>query len=101
MVTTLQSQVNAYLSDDDDGFLPVNLRINGIATAIYMNASAWARDVGLASPQVRRVAGNWDLTPLPPVPDDELPLCGVQGYHPLPSTCLSCQPGAGPLLPSL
>jgi hypothetical protein len=49
VVTTLQSQVNAYLSDDDDGFLPANLCINGIATAIYMNASARVRDVGLAS----------------------------------------------------
>ena len=55
VVTTLQSQVNDYFSDDDDGFLPANLCINGIATAIYMNASACVRDVGLASPQVRRV----------------------------------------------
>jgi len=82
VVTTLQSQVNAYLLDDDDGYLPANLCINGIATVIYMNASARARDVGLASPRVRRVAGDWDSTPLPPVPDDELPLCGVQGYRP-------------------
>jgi hypothetical protein len=81
-VTTLQSKVNAYLSDDDDRYLPANLCINGIATAIYMNASARARDVGLATPRVRRVAGDWDSTPLPPVPDDELPLCGVQGYRP-------------------
>ena len=44
-----------------------------------MNASAHVRDVGLASPRVRRVAGEWDL---PPVSDDELPLCGVQGYFP-------------------
>jgi hypothetical protein len=79
VVTTLQSQVNAYLSDDDDGFLPANLCINGIATAIYMNASARVRDVGMASPRVRRVAGDWDSTP---VFDDELPLCGVQGYCP-------------------
>ena len=82
VVTTLQSQVNAYLADDDDGFLPANLRINGIATAIHMNASARARDVGLASPRVRRVAGEWDPTSWPPVPEDELPLCGVQGYQP-------------------
>jgi hypothetical protein len=82
VVTTLQSQVNAYLADDDDGFLPANLCINGIATAIYMNASACVRDVGLASPRVRRVAGDWDSTTLPPVSDDELPLCGVQGYNP-------------------
>ena len=82
VVTTLQSQVNAYLSDDDDGYLPANLCINGIATAIYMNASARVRDVGLASPRVRRVAGDWDSNILPPVSDDELPLCGVQGYCP-------------------
>ncbi len=82
VVTTLQSQVNAYLSDDNDAFLPANLRINGIAKAIYMNASARTRNVGLASPRVRRVAGNWDPTSLPPVPDDKLPFCGVQGYHP-------------------
>ena len=83
VVTTLQSQVNAYLApDDDDGFLPANLHINGIATAIYMNASARAHDVGLASPRVRRVAGEWDPTSWPPVPEDKLPLCGVQGYQP-------------------
>jgi hypothetical protein len=55
VVTTLQSLVNDYFSDDDDGVLPANLCINGIATAIYMNASACVRDVGLASPRVRRV----------------------------------------------
>jgi hypothetical protein len=82
VVTTLQSQVNAYLSDDDEGFLPANLCINGIATAIYMNASARVRDIGLASPRVRRVAGDWDSTTLPPASDDELILCGVQGYCP-------------------
>jgi hypothetical protein len=74
VVTTLQSQVNAYLADDDDGYLPANLCINGIATAIYMNASACVRDVGLASPRLRRVAGDWDSTMLPLVSDDELPL---------------------------
>jgi hypothetical protein len=82
VVTTLQSQVNAYLAEDDDGYLPANLCINGIATAIYMNASARVRDVGLASPRVWRVAGDWDSPTLPPVSDDELPLCGVQGYCP-------------------
>ncbi len=56
VITTLQLQVNAYLLlDDDDGYLPANLRINGIATAIYMNALACTRDVGLASPQVQRI----------------------------------------------
>ncbi len=47
-----------------------------------MNASARVRDVGLASPRLRRVAGEWDSPTLPPVSDDELPLCGVQGYCP-------------------
>jgi hypothetical protein len=82
VVTTLQSQVNAYLADDDNGYLPVNLCINGIATAKHMNASARVRDVGFAPPQVRRVAGDWDSTPFPPVPDAELLLCVVQGYSP-------------------
>jgi hypothetical protein len=81
VVTTLQSQVNAMLISRRmmTASSRPNLCINGIATAIYMNASARVRDVGLASPQVRRVAGDWDLPTLPPVSDDELPLCGVQG----------------------
>jgi hypothetical protein len=60
VVTTLQSQVNVYLADDDEGYLPANLCINGIATAIHMNALARVRDVGFAPPRVRRVAGDWD-----------------------------------------
>jgi hypothetical protein len=82
VVTTLQSQVNAYLAADDKGYLPANLCINGIATAIHMNASARVRDVGFASPRVRRVASDWDPSPFPPVPDAKLPLCAVQGYSP-------------------
>jgi hypothetical protein len=82
VVTTLQSQVNAYLAADDEGYLPANLCINGIATAIHMNASARVRDVGFAPPWVRRVAGDWDSSPFPPVPDAKLPLCAVQGYSP-------------------
>jgi hypothetical protein len=82
VVTTLQSQVNAYMADDDDGYLPANLCINGIATAMHMNALARVRDAGFAPPRVRRVAGDWDSTLFPPVPDAELPLCVVQGYSP-------------------
>ena len=82
VVTTLQSQVNAYLGDDDEGYLAANLCINGIATAIHTNTSAWVRDVGLAPPRVRRVAGDWDSNPFPPVTDAELPLCAVQDYSP-------------------
>jgi hypothetical protein len=82
VVTTLQSQVNAYLFDDDEGHLPANLCINGIATAIHTNASARVRDVGLAPPWVRRLAGGWDSDTFPPVADDDLPVCAVQGYSP-------------------
>jgi hypothetical protein len=78
VVTTLQSQVNTYMADDDDGYLPANLCINGIATAIHMNASARVRDAGFAPPRVRRIAGDWNST----VPDAKLPLCAVQGYSP-------------------
>ena len=38
--------------------------------------------LALLPPRVRRVAGDWDSTPFPPVPDAELPLCAVQGYSP-------------------
>ncbi len=46
VVTTLQSHVNAYLADDDEGYLPTNLCINGIATEIHTNASSQVQDVG-------------------------------------------------------
>ncbi len=82
VVTTLQSQVNAYLSDDDEGYLPENLCINGIATAIHANASARVRDVGLAPPRVHQLAGGWDSDTFPPVADDDLPVCAVQDYSP-------------------
>jgi hypothetical protein len=58
IVTTLQSHVNAYLREDDDGYLPSNLCINGIATAIHLNASTQVRDVGLGTPRVRHVQGD-------------------------------------------
>ncbi len=58
MVTTFQSHVKGYHSEDDDGYLPSNLCINGIATAIHLNASARARDVGLGSPRVHRIQGD-------------------------------------------
>jgi hypothetical protein len=82
VVTTLQSQVNTYLADDDEGYLPAYLCINGIATAIHSNALARVSDVGFVPPRVRRVAGDWDSNTFPPVPDAEIPLCAVQGYAP-------------------
>jgi hypothetical protein len=80
VATTLQSHVNAYLADDDEGYLPTNLCINGIATAIHTNALSRVRDVGQL--RVRQVAGDWDTKPLPAVAADKLPLCAVQGYCP-------------------
>ncbi len=82
VVTTLQFQVNAYLSDDDEGYLLANLCINGIATVIHVNALARVHDDGLEPPRVRRLAGGWDSDTFPPVADDDLPVCAVQGYSP-------------------
>jgi hypothetical protein len=39
VVTTLQSHVNAYICEEDEGYLPTNLCINGIATLIHTNAA--------------------------------------------------------------
>jgi hypothetical protein len=80
VATTLQSHVNAYLTDDDEEYLLRNLCINGIATAIHTNALSRVQDVG--QPRVRQVAGDWDTKPLPTVAADKLPLCAVQGYCP-------------------
>jgi hypothetical protein len=52
VITTLQSHVNAYICEDDDGYLPTNLCINGIATAIHMNAANCVRDVAPGLPCV-------------------------------------------------
>jgi hypothetical protein len=80
VVTSLQSHANAYLAEDDEGYLPANLCINGIATAIHRNALAWVRDVGKATPWVRQLVGDWDSESLSSFDDDKLPLCAVQGY---------------------
>jgi hypothetical protein len=40
VVTTLQSHVDAYLADNDEGYLLTNVCINGIAMAIHTNASS-------------------------------------------------------------
>jgi hypothetical protein len=52
VVTTLQSHMNAFLCEEDDGYLPSNLCINGIAMTIHFNASARVCDIGLGSPWV-------------------------------------------------
>jgi hypothetical protein len=53
-VTTLQSHVNSFREQYDDGYLPPHLRIHGLATSINQNTQARMRDV--ISPRVRRLS---------------------------------------------
>jgi hypothetical protein len=55
-VTTLQSHVNSFRQEYDNGYLPLHLRLHGLATSIHQNAQAWLRDI--ISPRVRRVLDN-------------------------------------------
>jgi hypothetical protein len=48
-VTTLQSHVNSFREQYDDGYLPPHLRIHGLATSINQNTQARMREV--ISPQ--------------------------------------------------
>ncbi len=52
-VTTLQSHVNSFWQEYDNGYLPPHLCLHGLATSIHQNAQAWLRDI--TSPRVRRV----------------------------------------------
>jgi hypothetical protein len=85
VVTTLQLHVNAYICEDDDGYLPTNLCINGIATLIHLNALAYVCDVAHGLPCVRCAFGDTGCglwAPSNIVNDAVLPLCAVQGYTP-------------------
>jgi hypothetical protein len=53
-VITLQSHVNSFREQYDDGYLPPHLRIHGLATSINQNTQARMRDV--ISPRVRRLS---------------------------------------------
>jgi hypothetical protein len=55
-VTTLQSHVNSFRQEYDNGYLPPHLRLHGLATSIHQNAQARLRDI--ISPHVRRVLGD-------------------------------------------
>jgi hypothetical protein len=85
VVTTLQSHVNAYICEDDDGYLPTNMCINGIATLIHTNAASRVRDIAHGLPRVRRAFGDtssnfWNPSAF--VDDADLSLCAIQGYLP-------------------
>ncbi len=58
VVTTLQPHVNAYICEDDNGYLPTNLCINGIATLIHTNAASCVRDIAHGLPRVRCAFGD-------------------------------------------
>ncbi len=85
MVTTLQLHVNAYICEHDDGYLPRNLCINGIATFIHTNAVNCVQDVAHGIPRVHRAFGNTSYDSWAPsdfFDDADLPLCAIHGYSP-------------------
>jgi len=56
-VTTLQSHVNSFRDEYEDGYLPPHLRLHGLATSINQNAQARLRDI--ANPRMRRLDGDF------------------------------------------
>jgi len=44
-VTLLQSQVNSYREEYDTGFLPLHLRVHGLAKSIHQNAQSRMQDI--------------------------------------------------------
>jgi hypothetical protein len=55
-ITTLQSHVNSFWQEYDNGYLPLHIHLHGLATSIHQNAQAWLQDI--ISPRVRRVLNN-------------------------------------------
>jgi hypothetical protein len=47
VITSVQSHVDVFWHEDDDGFLPTHLRLCSIAKMLHQNAKARVRDVGL------------------------------------------------------
>ena len=75
---TLQTSVDAYRHPDDEDDLPDNLRVDGIAMSIHLNAKHNVRD--LALPRINRTATSsltWD-----PLEDDDSGYSHIQGYYP-------------------
>ena len=56
-VTTLQSHVNSFREEFEDGYLPPHLRLHGLATSIHQNTQARLRDI--ATPRARRLDDNF------------------------------------------
>jgi hypothetical protein len=55
-VTLLQSHVDSYRQEFEDGYLPPNLCLHGLANSIHQNAQARLQDI--ATPRVRCVEGD-------------------------------------------
>ena len=56
-VTTLQSYMNSFRQEFDDGYLPPHLRLHGLATSIHQNTQARLRNI--ATPHARRLNGTF------------------------------------------
>jgi hypothetical protein len=54
--TALQTQVNSFRFEYDDGFLPPHLCVHGLATSIHQNSQA--RLSIMATPRARRISGD-------------------------------------------
>jgi hypothetical protein len=54
--TVLQTQINSFQFEYDDGFLPPHLRLHGLATSIHQNTQA--RLTGIGRPRSHMVTGN-------------------------------------------
>ena len=58
-ITLLQSHINSYREEFEDGYLPPNLRLHGLATSLSQNALSRIRDI--ATPRARRLGCNQSL----------------------------------------
>jgi hypothetical protein len=77
VITTVQSHVDVFWHEDDNGFLPIHLRLHGIANMLHQNAKARVRDVG--QPWIHRMHrgdGLWDWLV------DDYPSFHIQGLSP-------------------
>jgi hypothetical protein len=54
--TVLQTQINLFRFEYDDGFLPPHLHLHGLATSIHQNTQAYL--TGIARPRTHMVTGN-------------------------------------------
>ncbi len=59
-ITLLQSHINSYREEFEDGYLPPNLLLHGLATSLNQNAQSHLCDI--ATPRARRLEGNTTLT---------------------------------------